>query len=51
VEIYEPVGWDWEVTQSSSPAIKKDQRTLTFKVNIAKRGETKVTYRIRVRYC
>ena len=51
VELSEPVGWDWEVTQSSSPAIKKDQRTLTFKVNVPARGETKVTYRIRVKYC
>jgi len=51
VELYEPVGWDWEVTQSSAPAVKKDQRTLTFKVNVPARGETKVTYRIRIRYC
>ncbi len=51
VELYEPVGWDWEIVSSSLPATKKDAHTLTFNAHIAARGEVKVTYRIRVRYC
>lgn len=51
VEIVEPVGGDWEVTASSSPAVKKDAHTLTFKVKVSARGNLKVTYRVRVRYC
>jgi hypothetical protein len=51
VEIREPAGGDWTVTESSHPAKKEDQSTFTFNVNVPKRGATKVTYRVRVRWC
>jgi len=51
VELYEPVGGDWEIVQSSHPATKKDAHTFTFKPHIAKRGEVKVTYKVRIKWC
>ncbi|HYP78359.1 MAG TPA: DUF4139 domain-containing protein [Polyangiaceae bacterium] len=51
VEVNEPTGGDWEVISSSSPATKKDSRTFTFDVRLAPRSETKLTYRVRVRWC
>jgi hypothetical protein len=51
VEIYEPAGGDWEILNSNFPATKKDQWTFTFTVKIPKKGEQKVKYRIRVRWC
>ena len=37
--------------QSSVPAVKKDQHTLTFNVKLGSRGEYKLTYRVRVKWC
>jgi len=51
VLVYEPAGGDWEILSSSLPATKKDSRTFTFDVPLAPRSETKVTYRVRVRWC
>lgn len=51
VEVNEPSGGDWEVLSSSVPATKKDSRTFTFDVRLAPRSETKLTYRVRVRWC
>ena len=51
VEIYEPAGGDWEIVSSSQPATKKDQWTFTFDVKVAAKGETKVKYRVRIRWC
>ena len=51
VEIYEPAGGDWEILSSNFPATKKDQWTFTFDVKVPKKGEQKVKYRIRVRWC
>ncbi len=51
VEVREPVGGDWTIISSSHPAKKEDAFTFTFDVPIPKRGETKVTYRVRVRWC
>jgi hypothetical protein len=51
VELYEPVGGDWEIVSSSHPATKKDAHTFTFKPHIAKRGEVKVTYKVRIKWC
>ena len=51
VELYEPAGGDWEILSSSLPATKKDASTFTFDVPLAPRSETKVTYRVRVRWC
>jgi hypothetical protein len=51
VLVYEPAGGDWEIVSSSVPATKKDASTFTFDVPLAPRSETKVTYRVRVRWC
>jgi hypothetical protein len=51
VAVEEPANGDWEVVSSSHPATKEDARTLVFKVDVPSRGETKVSYRIRVRWC
>ena len=51
VEIVEPIGGDWEILSSSHPAKKKDANTFSFTVEVPARGKTKVTYRVRVRWC
>jgi len=51
VEVNEPAGGDWEILSSSLPATKKDSKTFTFDVRLAPRSETKLTYRVRVRWC
>jgi hypothetical protein len=51
VEVFEPVGGDWEIIQESHAHKKKDAHTFTFEVNVPSRGKTKITYRVRVRWC
>ena len=51
VEDFEPIGGDWTMLESSLPYDKKDAGTFSFNVKIAARGKTKVTYRVRLRYC
>ena len=51
VEVVEPVDGDWEIVSSSLPSKRKDARSFTFDVSIPPRGETKVTYRVRVSWC
>lgn len=51
VEVYEPVGGDWEITQESQPHVKMDAHTFTFNPKIAARGTVKITYRVRIRWC
>jgi hypothetical protein len=51
VEDIEPVGGDWGVLESSLPYEKKDAATFAFNIKVPARGKTKVTYRVRVRYC
>ena len=51
VEVREPAGGDWSILESSLPAKKEDANTFVFDVNVPKRGATKVTYRVRVRWC
>ncbi len=51
VEIYEPIGGDWEVIASSHKHTKRDAHTFTFDVQVPARGKTKVTYTVRVRWC
>jgi len=51
VEDYEPIGGDWTVLESSIPYDKKDAGTFTFNVKVPARGKTKVTYKVRLRYC
>ncbi len=51
VLVDEPAGGDWEIVSSSLPVTKKDARTFTFDVPLGPRSETKLTYRVRVRWC
>jgi hypothetical protein len=51
VLIEEPTGGEWTVVKSSHPATRKDASTFTFDVPVPKRGNVKVTYTVRVRWC
>ncbi|HEX6277748.1 MAG TPA: DUF4139 domain-containing protein [Polyangiaceae bacterium] len=51
VEIEDPANGDWDIVSSSHPARKEDARTLVFTVDVPSRGETKVSYKIRLRWC
>ncbi|MBK7584972.1 MAG: DUF4139 domain-containing protein [Myxococcales bacterium] len=51
VEVFEPIGGDWEILQSSHPHKKKDAHTFTFDVSVPARGKTTVTYKVRVKWC
>ncbi len=51
VEVFEPVGGDWEVIQESMPHVKKDAHTFTFTPKIAPRANVKITYRVRIHWC
>src|SRR5262249_51459267 len=51
VDIEEPANGDWEIVSSSHPSKKEDARTLVFTVDVPSRGETKVSYRTRVKWC
>ena len=51
VEDYEPVGADWTMVSSSQAAEKKDANTFSFTIKVPARGSTKVTYKVRVKWC
>jgi hypothetical protein len=51
VEVVEPVDGDWEIVSSSLPAKRRDAKTFTFDAPVAARGQTTVSYRVRVRWC
>ncbi len=51
VEVMEPIAGDWEILQESHRHIKEDAKTFKFDVKVPARGKTKVTYRVRVRWC
>ncbi|HVY30486.1 MAG TPA: DUF4139 domain-containing protein [Polyangiaceae bacterium] len=51
VEVNEPAGGDWQVLESSTPFVKVDAQSFRFDVEVPARGATKLTYRVRVRYC
>jgi len=51
VEIFEPVGGDWTIVNSSHPAKKIDAHTFSFEVKPAARSDVKVTYRVRIKWC
>jgi len=51
VEVFEPVGGDWTIVTSSHQAKKIDAHTFSFEVKVPKRGEQKIKYRVRVRWC
>jgi len=50
VTVREPMGGDWTLVSSSLPGKKIDQQTLEFSVPVAKGKETKLTYRVSVRW-
>jgi hypothetical protein len=50
VTVREPMGGDWTLLSSSLPGKKIDQQTLEFEVPVAKGKETKLTYRVAVRW-
>ena len=50
VTIREPMGGDWTLLASSLPGKKVDQQTLEFEVPVAKGKETKLTYRVALRW-
>jgi hypothetical protein len=51
VQLFEPVGGDWEILSSTHEAERIDAHTFRYIVGVAARGETKVRYRVRVRWC
>jgi len=50
VTVREPMGGDWTLLTSSLPGKKIDQQTLEFEVPVPKGKETKLTYRVAVRW-
>ncbi len=50
VTVREPMGGDWNLLTSSIGGKKVDQQTLEFDVPVAKGGETKLTYRVAVKW-
>lgn len=51
VEVFEPVGGDWEILSSSLPVREVDAHTFKFVAPIGARGARKIQYRVRVRWC
>ncbi len=51
VQVWEPVGGDWEILSSSHEPTRVDSRTFTFTVQIPARGAVTIDYRVRVRWC
>ena len=51
VTLMEPVGGDWEILSSTHPYTKLDAWTFSFHPTVPARGETRVEYRVRVRWC
>jgi len=51
IEAWEPVGGDWEIVSSSHPAQKQDAHTFVFTVKVPAKGEVKVKYRVRIKWC
>jgi hypothetical protein len=50
VEVIEPVPGDWEVLRATLPHEKVDAFTMRFRVPVKKDGESKLIYRVRVRF-
>ena len=50
VEVVEPMPGDWEVIRASYPHEKIQAFTARWKIPVPKEGETKLSYRIRVRF-
>lgn len=50
VIVNEPIGGDWEMISTSFPAEKTAAFAAQFKIPVAKDGEAKLIYRVRVKY-
>jgi len=50
VSIIEPIPGDWKILQSSHKAEKIEAHTLKYIVNVPKNGETKVEYRVKIKW-
>jgi hypothetical protein len=51
VTLVEPVGGDWQIISSSHPYQQLDAWTFTLTPEVPADGETRVEYRVRVRWC
>jgi len=51
IVVSEPIGGDWEILEETHKHTKTAAFSAEFRVPVAKDGETKLRYRIRVRYC
>jgi len=51
VMLVEPVGGDWEILSSTHPYTRTDAWTFTMTPEVEANGETRVEYRVRVRWC
>jgi hypothetical protein len=51
VTLVEPVGGDWEILSSTHPFQQLDAWTFTLNPRVESNGETRVEYRVRVRWC
>jgi hypothetical protein len=51
VEDVEPIGGDWTMEKESHPHTKKDAHTFVFNVKVPGRGEVKIAYTVRIRWC
>jgi hypothetical protein len=51
VLLVEPVGGDWQILSSSHPYTQTDAWTFTLTPEVEANGETRVEYRVRVRWC
>jgi hypothetical protein len=51
VEVLEPAQGEWTIIKSSHPAQTRDANSFAFSIGVPARGATKLTYRVRVRWC
>ena len=51
IEVQEPAGGDWQVTQSTLPAQKRDSNTISFHAPVPAGGTTELRYQLRTRTC
>lgn len=51
VDVLEPIAGDWTVIESSHTWERVDARTFRFRVPVPARGTTKISYRVRVKWC
>lgn len=50
VKVMEPIPGDWQMVSESQPHVKEAANTAVWKVNVPANGQTKLAYKVRVRY-